>query len=380
MRRGYVLQVYTLEEGEDMRYKGEDDKRSEKERLDVRRKVESKRTIRSETTIRSEKIIEKERNPLEVKRPFETQPIRMEMFPFEHCPKGNGDVSLVCFIRENNDCPPCVFESAQCSFDVALRSSLERIVTASGPGFGDWQWRLATLPFKFGGFGVYCAGDVLNYAFLASRLQSAGLQTKLLRHTDIVSPGPIFNDALSVFNISMETDLLCNPSEIAAPKLMKKMTDIYFTRVTKNTESTFSLSPRQMAMWTSQREDHTSDWLRTVPIYGLGQTMNGIFMETMLYRVLGLLLARKLISGWMGRDKSLRPANMLLYSWDGGVDVCVDLTRSSPLTQTGMVDFVPGRAVIDAAQRKRGDSGNSSGKRLVISMVVEARLSEKEEV
>nr|GEV37618.1 hypothetical protein [Tanacetum cinerariifolium] len=29
--------------------------------------------------------------------------------------------------------------SAQRSFDVALRSSLERIVTASGPGFGDWQ-------------------------------------------------------------------------------------------------------------------------------------------------------------------------------------------------------------------------------------------------
>ncbi|GJR72948.1 phospholipase-like protein [Tanacetum coccineum] len=36
-----------------------------------------------------------------------------------------------------------------------------------------------------------------------------------------------------------------------------------------------------------------------------------------------------------------------------GLDVCVDLTGSSPLTQTGMVDFVPGRAVIDAAQRKR---------------------------
>nr|GFA07513.1 hypothetical protein [Tanacetum cinerariifolium] len=45
---------------------------------------------------------------------------------------------------------------------------------------------------------------------------------------------------------------------------------------------------------------------------------------------------------------------MLLYSWDGGLDVCVDLTGSSPLTQTGMVDFIPGRAVIDAAQRKRG--------------------------
>nr|GEW94978.1 hypothetical protein [Tanacetum cinerariifolium] len=43
--------------------------------------------------------------------------------------------------------------------------------------------------------------------------------------------------------------------------------------------------------------------------------------------------------------------DMLLYSWDRGLDVCVDLTGSSPLTQTEMVDFVPGRAVIDVAQR-----------------------------
>ncbi|GKF05893.1 hypothetical protein Tco_0036561, partial [Tanacetum coccineum] len=34
-------------------------------------------------------------------------------------------------------------------------------------------------------------------------------------------------------------------------------------------------------------------------------------------------------------------------------DVCVDLTGSSPLTQTEMTDFVPGRAVNDAAHRKR---------------------------
>ncbi|GKC11559.1 hypothetical protein Tco_1008341, partial [Tanacetum coccineum] len=41
------------------------------------------------------------------------------------------------------------------------------------------------------------------------------------------------------------------------------------------------------------------------------------------------------------------------YSWDVGRDVCVDLTRSSPLTHTNMVDFVPSRAVTEAAQRKR---------------------------
>nr|GEU32714.1 putative reverse transcriptase domain-containing protein [Tanacetum cinerariifolium] len=66
----------------------------------------------------------------------------------------------------------------QCEL-LLLRTCVERI-TASGLGFGDWQWRLFTLPFAFGGLGVYFAGGVLNYAFFASRLQSAGLQSKLL--------------------------------------------------------------------------------------------------------------------------------------------------------------------------------------------------------
>ncbi|GJT48789.1 hypothetical protein Tco_0974946 [Tanacetum coccineum] len=189
---------------------------------------------------------------------------------------------------------------------------------------------------------------------------------------------------------------------------MKKMADIYFTRVTKDAVSTFSLSSRQMALWKSQMEDHTSDWLRVVPISGLGQTMNGrtyrcvlcyrlgvplfsvtkpcsacsrVFMgdiygdhavscagivgikhrhnvvrDTLVdicYRS-GISSGKEVDIGLSGeRDKSLRPADVLLYSWDGGRDVCVDLTGSSPLTQTGMVDFVPGRAVLVAAQRKR---------------------------
>ncbi|GKA21801.1 hypothetical protein Tco_0707763 [Tanacetum coccineum] len=305
--------------------------------------------------------------------------------------------------------PPRVFEYARHSFDVALRSSLERIATAYGPGLGDWQWRLSTLPFAFGGLGVYYVGDVLNYAILASRLQSAGLQTKLLQHTGIVSFGLIFDDALFMFNTSMETDLFCNPSEIAPPKLMKKMADIYFTRVTKNAEFTFSLSPRQMVLWNSQREDHTSEWLRVVPISGLGQTRNGKTYRCVLCYRLGIPLFsvskpcsacsrvfngdiygdhvvscagivsikhhHNVVRGTLidicycsgisagkevdigldgGCDKPLRPAYMLLYSRDGGLDVCVDLTGSSPLTQTGMENFVPGRVVIDAAQRKRG--------------------------
>ncbi|GJR79081.1 reverse transcriptase domain-containing protein [Tanacetum coccineum] len=287
-------------------------------------------------------------------------------------------------------CPPRVFESAQLSFDMALCSALERIITASGPGFSDWQWRIATLPLTFGGLGIF-------------------QQTKLLRDVGIVAPGSTFDDALCVFNNDMEIDFLSNPSEVAAPKLMKKMADIYFTRVTKDAESSYSLSPRQMALWQSQREDHTSDWLRVVPISGLGQTMNGkTYRSVLCYHsgvplfsvskpylacsrvfvgdiygdhavscagIIGIKHRHNMVRDTLvdicfrsgisagkevdigldeGHDKKLRPADMLLYSWDGGLDVCVDLTGSSPLTQTGMSDFAPGRAVTDAAHRKRG--------------------------
>nr|GEX01144.1 hypothetical protein [Tanacetum cinerariifolium] len=145
-------------------------------------------------------------------------------------------------------CSPRVIKQAQHSFYAVLRSSLERIVTASGPEFGDWQWRLATLPFSSEGLGV-----------------------------------------------------------------LQKLADIYFTSITQTAESNFSSSTRQMALWKSQMEDHTSNWLRVVPI-------SRVFM------------------GDIYRDH---------------VVPCAGIVGSLPLTQTEMVDFVPGRAVIEAGQRKR---------------------------
>ncbi|GJR27317.1 ankyrin repeat-containing protein ITN1-like protein [Tanacetum coccineum] len=197
-------------------------------------------------------------------------------------------------------CPPCIFESTQRYFDVALCSALER--------------------------------DVLNYAFLVSRLQSIGLQTKLIRHVGI---GPTFDDALCMFNTSMETGLLSNPSEIAAPKLMKKMADLYFTRVTKNAESTFSLSPRQMA--------------------------GRITLRTGLGRFLFLACSR-VFAGDIYRDHIVSCVGVIGIKHRHNVvrDTLVNIyfhlrisVGSSPLTQTGMANFVPGRVVIDDAQRKR---------------------------
>ncbi|GJZ98719.1 hypothetical protein Tco_0671172, partial [Tanacetum coccineum] len=253
---------------------------------------------------------------------------------------------------------------------------------------------------------------VLSWSVLSWLLDwglSAALQTKLLRQVDIVAFGFTFDVTLCVFNNAMEIDFLSNPSKVVALRLMKKMADIYFTRVTKDAESSFSLSPRQMALWLSQKEEHTSDWLCVVPISGLGQTMNGKTYRCVLCYRLGIPLFSVLkpcsacsrvfvgdiygdhvvscagivgikhrhnvvrdtlvdicfrsgISAGKevdigldgGCDKKLCPADMLLYSWDGGLDVCVDLTGSSPLTHTVMTDFALGRVMIDVAHRKRG--------------------------
>ncbi|GKD44422.1 hypothetical protein Tco_1269067, partial [Tanacetum coccineum] len=120
-----------------------------------------------------------------------------------------------------------------------------------------------------------------------------------------------------------------------------------------------------MALWTPQREDHTYDWHRMVPISRLRQTMNAcsrafagdIYGDHVVSctGIIGIKHRHNVVRDTLVEIcyRSGILADMLLYSWDGGLDVCVDLTGSLPLTQTGMVDFVPGRAVFDVAQHKR---------------------------
>ncbi|GJV55757.1 hypothetical protein Tco_1456762 [Tanacetum coccineum] len=198
-------------------------------------------------------------------------------------------------------------------------------------------WRLEMeachLTLCIWGLGVYSACDVLNYVFLASRLQSVGLQTKLLRHAGIGGSGSSFEDALCVFNTNMGTDLLSNQS-------------VPLFSISKPC-STFS----RVFTWDIYRDHAVS----CAGIIGIKHSHN-VVRDTLVdicYRS-GISTAKEVdIGSDGGRDKPLRPTNMLIYSWDRGMNVCVDLTWSPPLTQTGMTDFVTGRAVIDAAHRKR---------------------------
>ncbi|GJT00179.1 hypothetical protein Tco_0821348 [Tanacetum coccineum] len=102
----------------------------------------------------------------------------------------------------------------------------------------------------------------------------------------------------------------------------------------------------------------------------------GIFMEIMSYRVPVLLalnigitlyaiplltyvlgqgfrLVRKLISSLVEGVTNPYTYGYVTLLIGERAYVCVDLTRPFPLTQTGMADFVAGRAMTDAAHRKR---------------------------
>ncbi|GJS24097.1 hypothetical protein Tco_0452729 [Tanacetum coccineum] len=65
-----------------------------------------------------------------------------------------------------------------------------------------------------------------------------------------------------------------------------------------------------------------------------------------------------------GHDKKLRPADMLLCSWDGGLDVCVDLTGSFPYTQQGSMILILGGAVMMPCKRKREEDAVTLLKRI----------------
>ncbi|GJW41559.1 hypothetical protein Tco_0067404 [Tanacetum coccineum] len=174
----------------------------------------------------------------------------------------------------------------QFQFDHALRASLEKVVTASGPGFGDWQWRLATLPIKMGGLGILSVGDIIQYAFLASQLQLSTLQTKILMKTGIESHGSSFKHALDVFNTICNLDVISITTCTYAPHMMKTLAKGYFGVIEKDLASKYTLSPRQVSILNCIRAPHAQDFLFTNPFNGLGQRMNHRqFRSVLCYRL-----------------------------------------------------------------------------------------------
>ncbi|MFS7914916.1 hypothetical protein Hanom_Chr02g00159161 [Helianthus anomalus] len=68
-------------------------------------------------------------------------------------------------------CQPSYVGGVVSVFDKGLRNAINDIVVCGGAFFGDLQWRLTSLPTRFGGLGICSAEDASSYAFVASMAQ-----------------------------------------------------------------------------------------------------------------------------------------------------------------------------------------------------------------
>ncbi|KAK9080544.1 hypothetical protein SSX86_000302 [Deinandra increscens subsp. villosa] len=308
-------------------------------------------------------------------------------------------------------CQPTHVGEAVSVFDKGLREAIEDIVVCGGAFFGDLQWRLASLPTRFGGLGLCSAGDVSTYAFVASRVQSWGLQDHILRGCGLNGMDSDFECALGRVRVSLpEFDLggfSCR--DTAPPKTQDTLASALFSKIAQSLEVNFALSPRQKAVLACLRAPHAQDFLSVIPIEGLGQRMSAVEYRAILkyrlmipifpndepcpvcrkacldsfgehavhckelpgfkYRhdwvrdVLFDVLKRAGISAkneapvnfltdpLEGRS-TLRPADVLVAGWAGGKHACVDLTGVSPLVGLRDTGFVAGQAAQKAEAGK----------------------------
>ncbi|KAJ0717216.1 putative exostosin [Helianthus annuus] len=308
-------------------------------------------------------------------------------------------------------CQPVFVKEAVSLFDKGLRGAIEDIVVCGGPFFGDFQWRVASLPCKMGGLGLISAMDVSIYGFVASRAQSWGLQDHILRESGVVGMDGDYDMALGELHRHLpDLDIggFAN-RDTAPPKTQKTLASALFCRIAQNIGSDFCTTPRQNAVLECLRGPHAQDFLSVIPIEGLGQKMSAVEYRAILkyrlmipmfpddeqcpicrkacldqfgehalhckelagfkYRhdwvrdVLGDILKRAGISVKKeapvnfltdpreGRS-TLRPADVLVFGWDAGKHACVDLTGVSPLVGLRDTGFVPGQAIAKAAAKK----------------------------
>nr|GEV98996.1 putative reverse transcriptase domain-containing protein [Tanacetum cinerariifolium] len=214
-----------------------------------------------------------------------------------------------------------LMEAAQVQFDQALRDSLEKVVIALGPGFGDWQWRLATLPIKLGGIGILSAGDIFQYTCIRS-----------LHVQDFLFTIPI--DGLGQrMNHRQFRSVLC-----------------YRFLVPMFTEC--SLCPSCNAHQMDQWGDHAVHCCSEVGVKFRHNLVRDILVD--ICSKVGIMVRKEAPMGFLSHDgKDLRPADLLLFNWLQGKDVCLDVTGIYPFAGTGANSWAPGVALHNAVEKKK---------------------------
>jgi hypothetical protein len=185
-------------------------------------------------------------------------------------------------------CQPIYMEEATVLFDKELRAAVENVVVGGGTFFGDLQWRLASLPIKFGGLGLYSAVEATSYAFVASRAQSWILQDHILRNSGVGGMDLDFDNALDGLRNTIPTFDFSNfaSKDTVPPKAQHVLASVLFGKIVKDMEVDFNMTTREKAVFGCLKAEHAQDFLLAIPIDGLGQHMSPVEYRTILRSVI----------------------------------------------------------------------------------------------
>lgn len=186
-----------------------------------------------------------------------------EMLLLRNC----SGVSKLYFTLRTTD--PRAIQNAASFYDKHLMQYLQNIIVGDGAGFGPLQ-RLAALPIKDGGLGVYTMKDTGHHCFLASSVQTRHLQNSILQQPSVLDTSPRYQHALQTFIQTCGINITFDIND-AAPQFMKKLAVIYFGVGKENLPTGYSLTHCDTTLWLSNRLPHAMDFLKAIPIQGLNQ-------------------------------------------------------------------------------------------------------------
>lgn len=182
---------------------------------------------------------------------------------------------------------------------------------------------------------------------------------------------------------------------------MHSLATLFFDVVKHEIPTTFFMSDRDTILWQCNRMDNAHDYLKAIPISGLNKAMGPRqFRSVIQYRLgiplfeedstcaccnrltdrfgnhalhcasdFGLKFRHDLVidlfadlcykAGVAARKEAVfgclsnkanaqRPANILIYNWENGRDVCFDVTSVSPFAGSGYRNFTFGHAIAAA--------------------------------
>nr|GEV77990.1 putative reverse transcriptase domain-containing protein [Tanacetum cinerariifolium] len=134
----------------------------------------------------------------------------------------------------------------------------------------DLMMRLASLPIRLGGLGLYSAKVASSYAFVASRAQSWVLQDHILRDSGICDMDDDYVSALACLRCTIPSfDFSCfTNKDTTSSKDQQTLMSVLYSEIVKDMEAHFDMTVRQKVVFECLRSPLAQDFLLAISIEG----------------------------------------------------------------------------------------------------------------